>query len=137
LATSMDLKEWVIEYVKNRDVFRKSIQSIEDKGTEVLVTYKSTIEHCVIEPVLGNVLPKLDDKKNIVVVTSNKKENLKTLIDNWQRLIGYPSLTIYFVNPKSSTEQKWVIRPHMHHKVADDDALKPGLQSMFSTVEEG
>jgi hypothetical protein len=133
----MDLKEWIIEYVKNRDVFRKSIKSIEDNGSDVVITYKSTIEHCVISPVLADVLSDLDDKKNMVVVTSNKKENLKTLIDSWQTLINFPSLTIYFVNPKSTTEQKWVIRPHLHNKVADDDALKPGLQSIFSTVEEG
>lgn len=132
----MDLKEWMLEYVKHRDLFRKAIQKIEDKGSEVIVTYKNNYEHVIIGPKLSEAIAKLDDKKNMSIVTLNSKENLDVLISNWQKLVGFVGLTIYFVNPDSTTEQKWIIRPHLHNKVADDDALKPGLLSMFSMVEE-
>jgi hypothetical protein len=132
----MDLREWVIEYIKHRDLFRKQIVKIEDKSTEVLVTYKNNSEHILISPKLSDAFVRLDDKKNMSVVTLNKKENLNDLIKSWHKLSQNVALTIYFVNPESNTEQKWIIRPHLHSKVADDDALKPGLQSMFSMVEE-
>jgi hypothetical protein len=132
----MELKEWIVQFVKHRDIFRKSIEKIEEKGSEVIVTYKNNYEHILISPILTDAVPKLDDKRNMSIVTLNTKANLDSLLTNWQKLVQHASLTVYFVNPESQTEQKWIIRPHMHSKIADEDSLKPGLVSMFSMVEE-
>jgi hypothetical protein len=43
---------------------------------------------------------------------------------------------MYFVNPESATDKKWMIYPHTHHKISDPSSLKLGLESLFSTVQE-
>jgi hypothetical protein len=56
------------------------------------------------------------------------------LVDNWDKLIKFPSLTLYFVNPFSKLDKKWLINPYVHSKICDDKSLKTGLKSMFEMV---
>ena len=39
------------------------------------------------------------------------------------------------MNPFSATENKWVIHPHVHNRVADSESIKKGLKAMFKSVE--
>ena len=56
------------------------------------------------------------------------------MLDNWDKLTKYTSLMLYFVNPFSKLDKKWVINPHVHSKICDDKALRNGLKSMFEMV---
>ena len=44
-------------------------------------------------------------------------------------------LVVYFVNPFSKIEKKWIIYPSTHNRISDEASLKPGLRAMFDTVE--
>jgi len=129
------LKNWAREYLKNKDAFAKAIIEIQEKDQGLVAKYKTKEETVLVKPVLDNSL-ELSTDSFISIVTLNKKENLNFLLTNWHSLAKYPRLTLYFVNPDSGTETKWIIRPQLHDKVADDDSLKTGLLSLFATVEE-
>jgi hypothetical protein len=135
MKKQIDLGRWLVDFVRFRDSFTKSITGIEEKGTEVIVKRKTGEDRYLVSPDLSDALSGLRESP-VSVVTLNTRFNLRQLLQNWHSLSKFPNLTIYFVNPDSGTEKKWIIRPHLHDKVADDDALGPGLESMFSTVEE-
>jgi hypothetical protein len=75
-------------------------------------------------------------EKNVLLVTINRRQNVDMLASLWQELLNYPKLSIMFVNPYSNLEKKWIIMPHVHEKITERKALKLGLYSLLSTVEE-
>jgi len=129
-----DLKEWTVQFVKHKDVFTKSIVSIDDSGPNIKVKYKDKEISYVVADDLSMALEKISE--NMSIVTLNTKNNLNELIKNWHQLVKYPELTIYFVNINSASEIKWIIRPYLHNKISDDETLASGLKSLFSTVDE-
>lgn len=131
-----DLLEWYAGFVKHKDIFAKKIEKIEQGKDCMLVHYKDQCEEAYPVPALENGnIPELKKEKRVTIITANTKKNLDLLVANWQKLARYPELTIYFVNPASTKEIKWVIRPNLHDKVADTDTLKSGLKSLFLTVD--
>ena len=131
----VDLKQWAIDYVRHKDAFQKKIVDIVSND-HVKIKYKDKEELVLICPELSDSFAKLEKNLYVSVFTLNKKTNFNELLQRWHSLTRYEKLTIYFVNPSSSTETKWIIRPHLHNKIADDDSLKTGLESMYSMVEE-
>ena len=132
--------EWAISYEKHRDIIKKDIASIEKRaeGYDLLVRYKDTIKYLLIIPTLGdveNLSIKLKEGKNTTIITINSAGNLQFLIDNWKRFIDFSEFTIIFINPFSMTDKRWMIRPHVHNKIAENCALEKGMKSMFSAVE--
>lgn len=126
----MELEEWILEYLKHKDIFTRSIKEIEKKDDHIVIHYKDRDVRLVIQE---NLDPAVTDHE--IIVTLNRRSNLDVLIKNWSKFAKKKDLTLYFVNLKSQ-EKKWIIRPHLHDKIADDDTLSEGLNSMFSTVDE-
>jgi len=129
-----DLIGWTEEFVKHKDILSKSIHVIKKTDDGLIVVRKNTEQIFVIKNNILEAIELADD--NVYIVTLNTRTNLNILVQNWHRLAKMPGMTMYFVNPDSTTEIKWVIRPNLHDKVADDDSLKHGLESMFSMVDE-
>lgn len=140
----MDLKEWTIQFIKNKDIIQKKILEIKDNGNTVEVIFKDNKRQLLfIQPdvKLVEVADALEQSTKdplmfVSIVCLNKRTNLQELIKNWQRIVDFPQLSMYFVNPESATDKKWMIYPHTHHKISDPSSLKLGLESMFSTVQE-
>ncbi len=124
----MDLAEWLIIYLKHQDMMKKSIRSIEKDGAVVIVEKDSGQEEWLIEEEL-----KLHTLGVTGIVTLNKKKNLTTLIEKWNSITD-STVKIVFVNPK--TNEKWLLVPSHHARVADEKGLKAGLQSLFSSIYE-
>ncbi len=131
------LTKWIVDYVKNRDIIEKKIESIEDKENIVHVKYKDREQFILVIPYLENFdfLEKFEKQNYYMVVVLNTKENLDQLIKNWARLIGFKFLSVFFVNPWSSLDKKWIIYPYTHNNIADTSSLSTGLKSMFEMVE--
>ena len=130
------LREWTVSYVKHRDILAKNIINIKEEQDKVIVKFKDKEQIFLIRPIVNDsVIEKIDKDKNISIVMLNSKENLDFLIKNWNKLIKFEKLTLFFVNPLSEFEKKWFISPYMHNKICDDDSLKIGLKTMFETVE--
>lgn len=128
------LKEWAINYFKHRDIIPQAIEKIEPSDNKVLIKYKDRTE--VILP-LGNladfnVSQKSDEFISLIVFNTSK--NFDTLLRNWADFLEFKNLKLFFINPFSEAEHKWIIAPAVHARISDESSLKKGLQSIFETV---
>lgn len=132
------LKEWAVEYVKSKDVMTKQITNIKQNASEADVIVEGTLksQYIIVQPELNdlNKLQGLKDK-HVLLVTANTSENMDFLIGHWDELIQYPHLSVYFVNPNSSMDKRWVIFPATHDRITERNALRKGLESLYATVE--
>lgn len=130
------LREWIIGYVKHRDILNKNIIDIKEELDRVVVEFKDKEQVFLIRPTADDsVIQEVNKDKNIGIVMLNSKENLDFLIKNWSKLIKFEKLTIFFINPFSGLDTKWFISPYVHDRICDKDSLKLGLKTMFETVE--
>ena len=129
------LQDWSQNYFKSRDAFKKEIISIEKIDMGIIIIFKDRKERIICMPDLSN-LNNYDLSGNITIITLNNKLNIEKLYTLWKKFITFSSLKIYFINPFSSLDKKWIISPQVHAKICDDSSLKTGFKSMFETVEE-
>jgi hypothetical protein len=140
----MTLKEWAVAFIRGKDAIKQQLVSIDERAT-LLAKYK---DNKVQEFFAKEQIDDLHDvfaaaKKSdadalysVHVVCYNTEHNLKQLIFHWKECAQHQRLFVYFVNPQSQTETKWVVNPWLHSRVSDDKKLETGLKSMFSMVEE-
>lgn len=134
------LLDWITIFIQSKDAYVGDLVNIK-KATEfdLIAIYNNKEENIIVLPQIKNFdefYEKLKKDVMIIIVVPNTKENFEIILENWKRLIDFDKLTIYFVNPDSQTETKWVIKPHMHNKISDDRSLKTGLETMFKSVQE-
>jgi hypothetical protein len=132
------MRRWAVEYVKHLDAFERSIVSIKEDKDAVKVTHKKKTQLLLIQPDLDSqkITAAGKDDAFISVFTLNTRHNLDRMQKNWKDLSKLPRLKIFFTNPLAGDERKWAICPHVHARIADDDALRLGLQSMYQSVPE-
>lgn len=129
------LLEWAEHYFKSRDAFEKNIISIEHVNHKLIITFEGKKETIIAVPDL-QYLRNMEFNENTSLITINNRKNVDCLYDNWNKLINIPSFKIYFINPFSTTEKKWIIIPYVHAKICDKGSLKLGFTAMFETVEQ-
>ncbi|MBW2983664.1 hypothetical protein KY361_00965 [Candidatus Woesearchaeota archaeon] len=135
------LVDWIRNHLKNRDIMTRSIESIgyNKTGFDVYVKFKDKEQFIIIAPIIegmGGILSKLKDKEACyTIVTFNNHKNFKEIINNWNKLAEFKSLNIFFVNPFSQLDKRWIIYPHTHNKICDKSSLEKGLKAMFEMVE--
>lgn len=138
------LKDWTLNYIKNRDLVHRRISNVEDKGDYFLVTHKDE-SHIVflvhekmddLSEVVARIkqLEKEHNATKISLVIYNTKSNLELLLKHWKELVEIVNLTVVFANPRIA--DKWIISPHVHDKIADAETLELGVRTMFESVEE-
>lgn len=128
------LLEWAEHYFKSRDAFRKEIVSIDKKEDRIIINFSNRSETVIAVAELEN-LKESELQENTAIITLNNRKNVDCLYFKWNRLKDFVSLRIYFINPFSNTDKKWIIAPHIHHKICDEQSLRAGLIAMFETVE--
>lgn len=128
------LVEWAENYFRSRDAFHKNIISIKHTLNGLIIEFKDKKENILAILDLIN-LEDSDITENTNIITLNNRKNIDTLYDKWNKIVDFSSLKLYFINPLSTTEEKWIINPYVHAKIYDKDSLKQGLISMFETVE--
>ena len=134
------LVDWIIDYLKNKDLLLKKIELIDKdkKGFDVYVKFKDKERFFIVKPVIDDVdgiLSKFNAEGHFGLVVLNTSGNFDVLIKNWGRFVKFKRLCIYFVNPFSKLDKKWVIYPYTHNNICEKDALEKGLKSMFEMVE--
>jgi hypothetical protein len=133
-----ELLNWFTNFINNKNALLNNLEEIQKnkEGFDLKITYTDKESYAIIEPFINkDTFGKIEKDKFISLVVYNSKDNLNMLIDNWKVLIELDKLTIYFVNMFSETDTKWVIRPCMHNKIAEESSLTKGLKSIFNTVE--
>ncbi len=127
-----DLTEWCEHYAKSRDTFERKIVSMVRKGPDVIVTKKDGVLTYVVMPEFSASVA--SHAGTIVAVCLQTPKNFAALVDNFALLTKKEDLTVIFVNPK--VHEKWVVKPAVHHAVADKESLMAGLKALYDTVPE-
>lgn len=122
----MKLKEWTEIFLKHRDLSRKEIEKFENAQDGFLLKTKKGEEQKVV------VAEELQNVDARVLVCINTTKNVDVLIEHWKDFATRKDQLIVFSNPK--TNQKWLIRPHLHAKIADPASLEQGLRSMSESI---
>jgi len=130
----MNLREWAETYVRHRDLFERRIAEIKEHAHGFTIVRKDGTErHCFVKDVLTDELvPLLED--HLLIIDRNQKENVEWVLRHWDRLAALPGLHIVFVNVEKN--EKWVLAPHTHARVADPETLRQGIEAMFGSVPE-
>ena len=134
------LTDWTIQFVKNKDVVAKKIEKVENgkDGFDLYVKYKDREQYFIIAPEIidiSTILKRVNNNAYFSLVTLNSRQNFEIILKNWSSLISFKFLNIIFVNPFSELDKKWIVFPHTHHKVCDENSLETGLRSIFKMVE--
>jgi hypothetical protein len=134
------LVDWTVNFVKHKDVLTKKIEKIEKNkdGFDLYVKYKDREQYFIILPEITDIdaiIQKISNQKYFSIVTLNSKSNFEIILKSWSKLVSFKFLNIIFTNPFSELDKKWIIFPHTHHRIADEDSLETGLKSMFGMVE--
>ena len=132
------LREWTVNFAKNKDIFLRTIVEVKEMDREIVIIHKHKEHKYFIDPFLENLkndLKSLKDDSHASIMCLNTIENFNRLIENWKLLAAYRHLNLVFVNPFSEMQKFWAIFPYTHDKIADEESLKLGLQTMFEQVE--
>jgi len=124
------LIDWAENYFKSRDAYEKKIMDIKKNDNILEIQYKDKLLKIISSNNLSDI-----DIGNFIIITLNNRRNVDYLASNWKKFADFNLLKIYFINPLSTTEKKWIITPFIHDKVCDSSSLRQGLLSMFETVE--
>ncbi|MBI3033279.1 hypothetical protein HYY69_07420 [Candidatus Woesearchaeota archaeon] len=132
------LHEWLKEYIKHRNLMKQDIIKIDDKPSIISVQYK-TKKHVYI--IVTDAIKLLDhlnivkDNTHLSLIVPNQKQFVEAMIKAWDKIIIFPLLSIFFVNPQALGEKKWIIYPSTHNSISDKASLETGLMSLFQGVE--
>ena len=134
------LREWVIGYVRNKDVMTKKIEDVkfDEEGFDIAVKFKDKTQYFMIRPVIlniGEVTKNIEEKGSVSLVVLNNELNLGIVTEMWNTLASHRHFSIYFVNPFSSLDKQWIIYPYTHNLICDESSLKSGLRPMYEMVE--
>lgn len=128
------LTDWIRTYLEHKDMFYRKIKKIENNDNSLHVISKDSEKTYLCDISLDNI--NLNNLTNSdAIVTLNTKENINYLISNWSDFIKCTKLAIYFVNPFSTQDHRWIIYPYTHHQITERSVLKSGIRSMASSVD--
>ncbi|HDD70928.1 MAG TPA: hypothetical protein ENF94_02065 [Candidatus Woesearchaeota archaeon] len=130
----MNLKDWLLNFLKSRSSFFGSDSSVEEKEDFIILKKESGVEFFFVKGLLDDsVRDRIAGcKDKLTVVVLNKKANVDWLVNNWDFLIRFPRLCFMFVNPDVS--EKWAIFPKTHDLISERNSLRKGLLSLFESV---
>ena len=129
----MDLKEWTIHHIKQKDLVTKDLVSYKEEGDKILCEYKEgrkATYYCWTNLELEKIKI-IGNNETATLVCNCNEHNFKVLVDNWNLFKIKQNLTFIFLNP--ALAEKWVIKPFVHAKIADPSTLKQGLRTMYET----
>lgn len=130
------LSDWFIRYLKNRDLAFRRIKDIKKEDDKVVVHESKTVHYYII-PFIEDFSKHLKSmtEDHLGIVTYNTEAAFRSLVSSWDSLVQKRSLVIYFINPFSKTEKKWIIRPRTHNLISDSSSLEAGLNALYENVE--
>ena len=127
----MESEDWVINYVKNRDLIERNLIGHEIKGELIKFKFKKHEQDYIIKEVLDeSVFDIKSTGETTTIVCLNTEHNVDFVVKNWDKLKKDPKLKVMFVN--FSANRKWILSPYTHDKIADPESLETGIQSMYS-----
>lgn len=128
----MDLEEWSAIFLKQRDLVKREIERLEKQGSNIIIHRKDGQEKLVA--ITQHLDAQQLEKNPAVIICPNTRSNVEALAKAWNSFCKHQDLLVVFANTK--TNEKWLLRPHLHDRVADDESLKVGLLAMHEAISE-
>tara|TARA_Y100000031_G_C8243653_1_gene396953 strand:- start:2377 stop:2790 length:414 start_codon:yes stop_codon:yes gene_type:complete len=128
-----ELIEWIVNYIKSKDAFSKTLLSTDIREDRILFTYKDRKHLYLIRPKL-DAFRKEDVQKDetVTCVTINSEENLLFLVKHWNTFL-IPKLSLFFIDLDHSS--RWVVSPLVHNRIADPESLEQGLRALADAAQ--
>lgn len=127
-VTATSLQEMGLFLIKSLDAKKNLIASITPSADGVsggTIQYKTGTSAPI--KVSGQLSTSLFC--NGYVVVRNNRENVQTIIDNWDKALTFETMVLIFLDDK--TGNKWLLRPNIHAKIAEPKTLSLGLMTLF------
>lgn len=138
------LKQWIVRYLNNRNIMLNNIDTISEGNEAELsldVKFKTKDQKYFLigflnENDFSKIKNEVQKDQYSAIVLFNTKDNLNFVVKNWSDLIKNRKLILMFLNPFSKTDKMWSVFPQTHDFVSEGKAIKEGLTTLFSNVEE-
>ena len=118
----MEPEEWIVNYVKNRDLIERKLIGHEIQGELIKFKYEHKETDYIVKEVLTDDVFDINTSgEQTTIVCLNSEHNVKFVIDNWDKMKKDTKLKIMFVN--FTTNVKWILSPNTHDKIADPESL--------------
>ena len=132
------LSEWLIRYLKNKDLMLHKIKELNHSGNLVISVEKTGTKHYVVVPFITTYSEALIDidSDQITLVVYNTQNNISQLIKEWKPLLNQKRFMVFFVNPFSQQDKRWIICPRTHDMISDEKNLKEGIESLALSVDK-
>ena len=124
-STTTQLQEMGVFLIRSLDGSKKLIDKISQAQDGGEIQYKDGQK--VPLRVSHNLSAQLFC--NGFVVVRNTRENAQVLIEHWQEALAFEKLVVLFIDEKSGN--KWLLRPHIHEKIAEPKTLAQGLMTLY------
>ncbi|MBN1275413.1 hypothetical protein JXA12_03915 [Candidatus Woesearchaeota archaeon] len=122
----MNLREWTKIFLTQRDLLKQELRSLEETDDGFVMHKKdSTTTKASVRETLG-------EPSDGIIVCPNTRKNVEALAREWQGFSSRQELLIVFANP--DTNEKWLIKPHHHGRIADEESLEQGLLAMHEAI---
>ena len=126
----LDLKQWTVHFVKNKDVFERRLESYEEKGDVIVFKFKDKQVAYFVQDFLDAACLDFCKGKGLkAIVCKAKRNNLAFLVKSWSLFKEVQDLTIIFADV--DINKRLIIKPILHHLFCDELTLKTGLDSLF------
>jgi hypothetical protein len=124
------LKEWAINYVKNRASSLEGILATE-QGNSIIMKRKEGSNTYLVQPTFDIKAA----KEGITIVALSNNGNIDAITKNWDALSRLKGMKIILANPFSTQEERWTLSPEIHNRICDRKSLKLGLRAMAELVD--
>ncbi|MFP4119263.1 MAG: hypothetical protein ACLFTH_04380 [Candidatus Woesearchaeota archaeon] len=129
----MKLNEWAVHHIRFKDSMRRKIKDLQVTDHHIKVIEKHELKDYYVNENLSNALENIQDVKHKqFIITTNNRENVQTLLKNWDELTTYRNLNIIFANVKEN--RSWHINPATHHFIADKKTFKEGIWHLHESI---
>lgn len=124
------MKDWIIHYVKAKDVFTKSLKDYNISEDVIEFSFENHKHYYLFQKLLDDkIINKASKYEKKTIVCEKNEENFNFVIKNFEKLAAINNLILIFLS--KDKKEKVLLNPKLHNLIADPDNLKQGLKSLF------
>jgi len=127
------IQEWVLQFIKHKDIFDRKVTKLEENSEGVRVTRKDgSVVSWIAKDAFSYSSKEKTTASSRMIACLNTRENVKEIVKHWKELVLDSALTIWCVDLE--TGEKWSVTPRVHDLITEPSALEQGLLSLMDTA---
>jgi hypothetical protein len=126
------MKDWIIQYVKTKDMFEKRLKDYKVKTDHIEFDFGKKKHVYLFQPELDDsIIEKARQYEYKSIVTEKTISNFNFLVDHFEVLSQFNHLIMVFVT--ADKKNKVLVNPKLHAMVADPATLELGLKALWDS----